>query len=470
MTTTFAPLFRSRPPHRWTNGDLAARVGADLGLPPDEEQRWLLDSIYAEQSLGRPASFEVVVIAPRQNIKTSTFGIAALTDLFIFGVRRHLWSSHLGSTTKSTFADFRAWISSNHEYSDLVTFYEGHQDLAIVLKESDARIEFTSRTGRASRGMTGVERVTLDEGLYLEPKHIGAVFPTMLTRPGSQVRTASSAGLLMSEQLRSIRDRGRAGAPRVAYIEYGAPCRPCEQRACSHSVGTSGCALDDRSLWWQANCALWSGRITEEALEEQRAMPPREFMREFLSWWEDPQVAGGALPAEAWGTLADAGAKRGHRVVFGLDLTGERDVWIAVAWDREDGGQHVMLANEGQPLPAYRAVEECRRLTETWGGAFATSAFAEEFDDKGIPFESLSGLEFAAACGLVDDGIREMSLWHGNQGALNDAIRAAKWRPEGSTGERAFVLRDCPEVGPAAAVARALWGLKRGIGGGFNVW
>ena len=44
----YAPLFRHRPPERWTNGDLAAKVGIDLGLPPDDEQRELLDMIYAE--------------------------------------------------------------------------------------------------------------------------------------------------------------------------------------------------------------------------------------------------------------------------------------------------------------------------------------------------------------------------------------------------------------------------------------
>ena len=51
--TEYAPLFRHRPPERWTNGDLAAKVGLDLGLPPDDEQRELLDMIYAEKAPDR---------------------------------------------------------------------------------------------------------------------------------------------------------------------------------------------------------------------------------------------------------------------------------------------------------------------------------------------------------------------------------------------------------------------------------
>jgi hypothetical protein len=233
----YEPLFRHRPRHKWTNGDLAARVAEDLGLPPDDEQRWIYDTIYAESAPDRPASFEVGVISPRQNIKTSSLGVAALADLFVFGVERHLWTAHHGDTLKGTFNDFRSWIKSNPEYDEQVTFYEGHQDMSIVHKDTGNTIDFQSRTGKAGRGLTGVKRITLDEALYLEPKHVGAVYPTMLTRPGAQVRIASSAGLVDSEQLRRLRDRGRAGKDaRMAWVEYGAErSRACEATARTRS-------------------------------------------------------------------------------------------------------------------------------------------------------------------------------------------------------------------------------------------
>ena len=113
--------------------------------------------------------------------------------------------------------------------------------------------------------------------------------------------------------LRGIRDQGRSGKdPRLAYVEYGTPVRPCEDEKCLHDIGTEGCALDDRSLWWHANCALWCGRIGEEALADQRratAKTPEEFMREFL-------VVGGpvesrrAFSPEKWGALVESFASR----------------------------------------------------------------------------------------------------------------------------------------------------------------
>lgn len=466
--TGYQPLYRSRPRFRWTDGDQACKVGADLGLPPDAEQAWILDTIYGEKAVDRPAAFEVVTIAPRQNIKTSTNGIAAIADLFVFGIGRHVWSSHLVDTTSSTFRDFKAWIESNVEYASQVRYLESKTDLAIIRTDPDTgaegRIEFRSRTGKASRGLTGVKRITLDEALYLQPGHIGAVYPTMLTKPGAQVRVMSSAGLIESAQLRATRDRGRAGTDsRLAYVEYGARRRKCADPRCSHVYGVAqGCVLDDRELWWQASCALWSGRILEESiLDLRKAMPWEEFAREMLSWWEDPVSSGGALPFQTWLDLAlDEPGSRGVDVVFGLDLTGERDVWVAAAW--HDGDSVIVaLANEGRPLSAHVAVTECERLAGEWGAMIATSAFQEELEKVVVKVEPVSGPDFAIACGSLEDRIKAGTIHHHNQPALNEAIRLAKWRPSLQTGERSLLLKDTPEVGPAAAVARALHGLSR---------
>jgi hypothetical protein len=464
---SYQPLHRTRPAHRWTNGDIAAKVGADLGLPPDDEQRWILDTIYAEKGADRPASFEVCVISPRQNIKTSTLGIAALADLFVFGVEKHVWSAHLADTAKETFADFRSWIGRNPEYDDRVQFYEGHQDLSIVLRDTGASIVFGSRTGKGKRGVTGVKRITVDEALYLEPKHIGAIYPTMLTQPGAQIRIASSAGLEISRELRRIRERGRAGKdPRLAYVEYGAERQACALgRACPHEVGTQGCALDDHELWWQANCALWAGRVDEESIEKLRgSMPPEEFMREMYSWWEDPESIGGALSYAAWSALADPGAPRGDLVAFGADVAEDRSAWVAVAWARDDGSTQVMLANDGQALHPDALVTECERLTSQWGGVVVPpKAFEDEFLSTIAGTFKLPVGGFTMGCGMVADRVTAGTIHHGNQDRLNDAVKAARWRSAGAYGERAFQLKDFPQVGPLAAVVRAVYGLTQAV-------
>lgn len=443
--TDWAPLFRHRPSsERWTYGDIAAKVGADLGLTPDDEQRELLDMIYAERSPGRPAAFEVCVIGPRQNIKTSTLGVAALADLFVFGIEKHLWSAHLDDTAGKTFVDFKSWIMSNPDYDEQVRFYEGHQDRAIVHEESGRRIDFGSRTGKASRGLTGVERVTLDEALYLEPQHMGAIYPTMLTRPGAQVRLASSAGLVGSAALRGIRDRGRAGKdPRLAYVEYGSPRRPCADERCLHAVGTPGCALDDRELWWHSNCALWCGRIAEEALADQRrSLPPEEFAREFLSWWEDPLSLGGAFSPDVWASLADSSLEQPD-VVPTIGLAGSPDGLygsigaasmlgdgrIALApVDRRRG--HRWLVTEAARIQSER---DCMVVVDKRG---PLAYLVPDFDEAGVDLTLMDAAEWVDACAWLWRQVEDGQAVHPGDRDLTASVLAASWRPVGD--RRAF--------------------------------
>lgn len=462
----YEPVARHRPAHRWTDGDLAAQVGADLGLVPDAEQQWLLDSIFAERAPDLPASFEVAVVAPRQNLKSATLEIAALTDAFVKKVPLHVWTAHELDTAQKSFQDMKSRIMRNPEYADRAKFMSGHQDMSITVDNGDAPdsvIEFEARSGRSGRGWT-CDRLTLDEALFLKPNDLGAILPTLVTRGDAQVRYGSSAGLEISAALRGIRDRGRGGKdPRLAYVEYGAPRRACAAADCSHRFGeVEGCAADDRELWWAGNCALWAGRITEDALEDQRrALPPAEFMREFYSWWEDPVSVGGALPYGLWMELADPDAPRGSSPVFGVDVAEDRSAWIAVLWERADGNVQAMLANDGAPVPAHRIVTEVARLSSEWDAQVVPpKQLVADLDEEGVLMLPMVPGGFPEACAAVADGVKGRTVRHGNQPALNDAVRVAEWRSAGALGERAFKLNGCPKAGPLAAVARALWGIN----------
>lgn len=447
---TYSALHRHRPSQRWTNGDLAAKVGADLGIAPDAEQRELLDMIYAEKAADRPSAFEVCVIGPRQNIKTSTLLIAALADLFVFGVKKHLWSAHLDDTAKGTFMDAQEWIGRNPEYAEQVQFYEGHQDRAIVHRETGNRVDFGSRTGKGKRGLTGVMRVTLDEALYLEPKHVGAVYPTMLTRPGAQVRIASSAGLESSAVLRGLRDRGRKGGdPRLAYVEYGARVRPCADEKCLHDIGTPGCALDDRELWWEANCALWCGRIEEGAIEDQRramAKIPQEFMREFYSWWEDPLSLGGAISPESWAARLAAVAQPDN--VPAVALAGSPDGMfgaIGAASVLDDGRVVVAPVGKGRQRGQRWLIGEASRIQKERGCAVVVASrgplkyLIPDLVEAGVTVTERDAAEWVDACEAIWQHIEAGTLVHPGDKQLTDSALSASWK---KVGDRRGFARD----------------------------
>jgi hypothetical protein len=474
VTRTSQPLYRTATGWSETDGDVAAGVGADLGLTPDAEQRWLLDAIFAETDEAIPVHDEVCIVGPRQTVgKTATLQIAALTDLFVLEVELAVWTAHEAKTARKTFQDMRRRIMANPDYEARARFETAIGREAIVL-DTGERLEFHARSGSSGRGFT-CQKLTLDEWLFGQPGDVGALAPTLVTIPDAQTRYASSAGKAVSGALRDLRRRGRAGDVGLAYVEYGAPVLPCELGPrCPHAPmdEVPGCALDNRDLWWQASSALWSGRLTLGAIEKQRRkMPPLEFMREFLSWWEDPPnlTGEGDLDMLRWADLRDVEATPLRPLVVGVDQGEDRTVSIGCAWRRGDGGVQVMLAHE-QDVPnpdvglsPAAAVARLVALRKRWSARVLLGGPAvgleRELLDAGVPVEVVSGSEFATACGQMDDRIRAGTVHHGGQDELTESVAVARWRPVGTAGERAFQLRGVPGVGPAAAVVRALHGV-----------
>ena len=219
-----------------------------------------------------------------------------------------------------------------------------------------------------------------------------------------------------------------------------------------------------------------------EALHESYG-PAAEWMdiEALADAWDDPQVTEqeyrrywlnqpvpmkpvetGALSLSRWLDLKMPDAERGSEVIFGADVAEDRTGWVAVAWECEDGSAFVMLANDGHPIPAFRLSQECQRLTQEWTGPIVPpKAFEDDLDELGVEVLPMTSADFTAACGAFADALTEGAIHHGNQTALNEAVKAAQWRSAGTSGERAFLLKGMPEVGPLAAVVRALHGLRK---------
>ncbi len=155
------PLHHWVPPHEESYGNLAAGVAAQLGIPMDDEQRMILDAIYAEDEPGVPTCFEVGVVAPRQNLKTATLEIAALTDAFVLGVPLHVWTAHLFPTARKSFEHMVALIASSEDFRGRCEWppRASHGEESIQLLTGE-KIEFHARSTGGGRGFAGVSKVT----------------------------------------------------------------------------------------------------------------------------------------------------------------------------------------------------------------------------------------------------------------------------------------------------------------------
>jgi hypothetical protein len=300
--TLVEPAFFTAPDSYKTLGPEVGELAALAGLPPDPEQQMLLDAMFGMDRRGKFTAFEVAVICCRQNLKTGLFKQAAIGKIFLLERPLFVWSAHEFSTSQEAFRDLRVMIESTPTLDRMVSRIHMASGAEAIELKGGQRIKFKARTKAGGRGLTG-DDVALDEGFALKPEHMGALLPTLSTRPDPQVLYASSAGLWHSEVLRGIRDRGRKGSRRLVYVEW-CDTGSCADVWCNHEVDTEGCRLDSEEAWRAANPAI-DRRITIDYIRSERAaLPPEEFARERLGWWDDPAAMVAAVQMDQWSRLA----------------------------------------------------------------------------------------------------------------------------------------------------------------------
>lgn len=452
-----APRLHVAPRAIKTYGDLAADLASAYGLTPDPWQQAVLDDWLAEKA-GQWASLTCGLSVPRQNGKNALLEVRELFGTVGRG-ERILHTAHEVKTARKAFKRLQHFFGTKPDdpaakYPELNVLVREVRNVngqeAVVLKNGGS-VEIVARSKNSARGFT-VDVLVMDEAQEMTEDDLEALMPTTSSAPLGNpqwIFTGTPPGPRANGEIfaRVRREAVEGKSKRLAWHEWSF---------------TPGAGLDDRAEWKNANPALITGRLQMAVIEGERARFSDEgFARERGGVWDEAPEARGALPYGLWLDLSDPDAGRGTEVSFGVDVAEDRSAWVAVAWRREDGLPQVMLANDAAPMPTFRLAEECARLTSDWGGAVVPPrAFEDDIERAGAPVQPMKQGDFTAACGAFADAVNEGQIRHGNQSALNEAVRVARWRSAGANGEKAFQLKDYPEVGPLAATTRALHGLS----------
>jgi hypothetical protein len=499
------PAFRWEPPGMRISDDskLVADECADAGFEPDAEQMMILDAIFALGPDGYSAAFEIAAICTRQNLKTAAFEMAALGWLFLTDEELVIWSAHLFSTAEKTFAHLEKVISNHKPFHKRLArngFSHGNGDESIKLK-TGGELAFRTRNKDNARGLTG-SKVILDEAYALQDQHMGALMPTMAASPDGQVLYGSSAGMARSAVLRDIRDRGRPGGDEsLAYYEWCAP-DPAEVcaagDACMHARNAVGCGCDKPELWQLSNPASTPRRYVRSGMgpprirlqtmaKERRSMPPHEFGREFMGWWDQPVEGMSPITTAAWERTLDQTSKAVDPVSLAVAISLDRSMSaIGVAGWRPDGKAHVELIEHrpGTGWTLRRLVELAEKYNpccvilrpDSPAGAFEKqmtsppapgklSRFAvkpepgrKTLQDGQIQLHLTTSREYAQSCGSFADAVVNESLRQIGQKPLDDAVEGA--RTHESAGAWIWWPKDSPaDITPVEAVTLALHGL-----------
>lgn len=477
------PDFYTRPDYSVTLGPEVAELGEMVGYTPYLEQAMLLDDTFAldPNDSSKSAAFEVAAIAARQQLKTGFLKLVALGWLFVTEEPLVIWSAHEFPTALQAQVDLIGLIESNRDLASKVesTPMSGAAGYKIVLK-SKAELRFKARTSGGGRGLTG-NKIIMDEAFALQAQHLGALLPTLTAVPDPQIVYGSSAGLLKSDALRAIRDRGRPGAERLVYAEWGSDKRACASEVCTHRPGAEGCALDDRDAWRRACFISFRNDPSMETVQKLRdAMPPEEFAREMLVWWDDP-AGDGAMNLDKWNDLEVSVPEVVKQPWFGIDVSpGQAFASIAAAGRLEGGTiQGELTIRDGvidhRPgIDWVRSrVAEIRENVGDFPFAYAVGGGLESIVpgllEDGVQLVPLSARDVAASCGNVMTLVNSGGVSHLGQADLTDAVKVARIKDRG---ESAFVwVRDgFADLSPLYAFGFAVWQAGAAQDPAANVW
>ncbi|MBJ8342787.1 hypothetical protein JGU71_28245 [Antrihabitans sp. YC3-6] len=470
---------RARPAESLTYGPEVADVCAKAGFEPDAQQQLGLDLIFAIRPDGSALSFEFCVICCRQNLKTGLFKQAALGWLFVTEQPLIVWSAHEMSTTNEArreLADLILGTPSLRKHlkagqNDGIYDANGEERIELA---SGQRLLFKARTVSGGRGLAA-PKLILDEAFALKASMLGSLLPLMTAQADPQVLYGSSAGKEDSDALFDLRERGRhAMSPRLSYLEWLAPKEDCGTPDCRHPKNAVDlgldCALDREHLVRAANPSIETGRIDIETIRALRqAMPPAEFMRESLGWWDEPITLSQVIASAVWNPLAvnedrPAPLDEIPPTALAVDMSHDRLISIAGCWDMVDR-KHIELLAVDYAAETWAAVEwlieraKPKRIPVVIDSISPAAEMVPTLKARKVKVIVTSAVDMGKACGGLREDAVEGRLTHAAQPQLDAALAGAKKRDIRDAGMWAWDRKDqTVNISPLVAVTLARYG------------
>lgn len=407
--------------------DLAELAG--IGLDP--WQKIGSESITLTRADGRWAAFEAFVAANRQQGKGTIIEARQMAGLFVWEESLQVYTAHEFKTAQEMFLRIRQLIESTPTLDRMVQRIRTADGEEAIETKSGCRLKFMARSNSSGRGFTA-PTLYLDEAMKLKRRMVASLMPTMsaLSLKGNpQLLYFSSAGEADSEVQADVRERALSGdSRRLVYVEWSVPRWdeiPVIERARWKSPEEYRA---DPEVHRRANpgygIRLDPSFVVDTELE---GMGPEEFDRERLGIWAKLGTESVFAPG-VWNDLADPESIPGDRLVFGVEIAGNREsASIALLSYRGDELVHAeIIDNEiGTSWVGHRLKE----LQTKWKPA-AIVAIAGGHVDSMVPQWKRDGVkvrlirftDYVKACGLVFDKVTQGKIRHLGDPILTAAV------------------------------------------------
>lgn len=440
-------------------GDLAVRWCSAVGFTLFPWQELVLRNSLRGGVGGRPwGDGEVCIQIPRQQGKSELLVARMMFGLFMLPQERTIISTaHLVPTAKESFRKMLNRIDANPELKGRVLHaYTANGQEGIELRDG-SRIRFLARSKGSARGWTA-DLVVADEAYDLSEDEMAALVPTMTMSPNPQMWYASSAGMPDSYVLNSLRERGIAKAPGLAYFEWSAP---------------EDAKNDDVEAILQASPSLGYSHMTiKDVWRDLSALSEEQYRRERLGILA-PIGEVGFIPLAKWKSCLDQRLaemvvngevieQRLERVALAVDAPPDRSyASVCVAGTRADGSLFVELLERREGMdwvaPYLRELlDEGGKVPILADGLGAIASLQLDFRQHRVPVKYPARDLYRKACGLFYDRVVQGAIVHKGDPDLDAAVSGAQ--PSSPTEKLWAWTSKTVDVSPLVAATLAVHG------------
>ena len=467
-------LGRQTPTYSWcasytrTEGPLASKLADAYGMPPHPWQRTLLDDWLALDDDGHLLNSLCVLPVPRQNGKTGVCDPRETWGL----VHRGEWILHTAQefqTAKKAFDRLRQKFGDRKndplakfpELNALVRRYTVSAGQMILDLTNGAHIEFRTRGSNSDMGRGGTfDLVVVDEAQSYTDAQDAALSPLNSAAPTGSPQpifmgtvpdpTAAHKGEKFATVRASLHESPYVGA---CIHEWAAP-----------EVGD----VHDVSRWYEFNPSLGYQLLEKGFWKDVRTMAPDTFAREHLGWWPDAISTTAPILRGDWDACRIDDPERDGIVCYAVKFSPDGSVGTLAACHRSDSGVPFVYVVDSRGLGhgIRWFVDTLERVAPDASmividGQSNAQTLTERLLDRRVPKNVLvrpRTSDVAAACSSLANAVRERSVTHYGQEALDASATMSRRRSLGAGGGWGFQSTENADATLVESAALAYWG------------
>ena len=316
---------------------------------------------------------------------------------------------------------------------------------------NNSRFLIVTPNATGARGLT-VDLAIIDEALAADLRLVSAIQPTMATKESAQLWITSNAGGPYSTLLQHYRKLGHDDSPALSWHEwtpYSDDFDPYDPETWAEAIPT----LEEKH--GVTLTAVQEASVTTDSLI---------FAQEWLNVWPS-LVSQTVIEPAKWAALARQDVQIGSYMVFGVDISPDRDR-ASIGAAGLNGAFTALEVIENETRIGWLK-DRILQLHEKYNMPFvidsgaAASSLIGELEEAGVNVIPVNMRQYGQACGSFFDAVEEGTIAHLGDGRLDEAIAGATKRKLGE--QWAWSRNSNADITPLVACSIARYALVAGL-------